>query len=74
MTLRIQNLEKHLDSASNDASFRGLDDLDIEKCSGLQVGSPISTTSTTISCSIFSSYPSASQYDVRWSPPSITQY
>ena len=66
MTLRIQNLE--IQPSSNDATFRGLNDLDIEKCSGLQVGSPISTTSTTISCSTFSFYGSAYQYDVRWSP------
>ena len=53
-------------TSSNDATYRG-DDLDIEKSSGL--GSPtISTTCTTISCSP-SSYPSASQFDIRWSPP-----
>ena len=61
-------------TSSNDATsttYHGHDD--IEKSSGL--GSPISTTCTTISCYSPSSstYPSASQYDVHWSPPPITQ-
>ena len=52
-------------TSSNDTTIHA-DDLDIEKSSGL--GSPTSTTCTTISCSP-SSYQSASQFDVRWSPP-----